>query len=172
MTANATGWWWLLARWPRSHAREIFGEKHKTSVDRLRVRLRREPLLGGFSGITLLQNATAFNIDEKKGKCQPNKIHIFPSLMKMLFLSASRYRKITTISPGLIFVQKVFLVGLFSREVIFGGASYWRGFCVSKWIGLANKNSLKHYENSLKQLTLTVHGLIFGRAYHRKDICI
>ena len=38
------------------------------------------------------------------------------------------------------------------------------------------KNSLKDYENSLKQLiikqlTLTVHGLIFGRSYW-KDICI
>ena len=25
---------------------------------------------------------------------------------------------------------------------------------------------------SLKQLPLTVHGLIFGRAYYRKDICV
>ena len=25
-------------------------------------------------------------------------------------------------------------------------------FCVSKWAGLDNKNSLKHYENNLKQL--------------------
>ena len=51
------------------------------------------------------------------------------------------YRKIPIISPGLIFVQKAFLVGLFSGELIFGGAYYWRKFCVSKWFGLDNKNS-------------------------------
>ena len=70
------------------------------------------------------------------------------------------------ISPGLIFVQKAFLLGLFSGELIFGGACYRKEFCVSKWVGLVNKNTLK-------QLTLpTVHGLIFGRAYYRKDFCI
>ena len=31
---------------------------------------------------------------------------------------------------------------------------------------------MKHYENSLKQLALTVHGLIFGRAYYREGFCI
>ena len=78
-------------------------------------------------------------------------------------------------------------MGLFSGELIFGGAYYWREFCVSKWVGLDNKNSLKHYENSLKQLKtastnspwayirkglllegylrLKFGGLIFGRAY-------
>ena len=63
-----------------------------------------------------------------------------------------KYRKIPIISPGLIFVQKAFLLGSFSGELIFGGAYYWKEFCVSKWVGLDNKNSLKHYENSLKQL--------------------
>ena len=33
-----------------------------------------------------------------------------------------RYRKIAIISPGLIFVQKAFFMGLFSGELIFGGA--------------------------------------------------
>ena len=70
------------------------------------------------------------------------------------------------ISPGLMFVQKAFLVGLFSGELIFRGAHYWMKFCVSKWVGLVNKNSLIHEDNSLKQLTLRVHGLIFGRAYY------
>ena len=56
------------------------------------------------------------------------------------------------ISPGLIFVQKAFLVGLFSGKLIFRGAYYWKEFCVSKWVELDNKNSLKHYENNLKQL--------------------
>ena len=82
------------------------------------------------------------------------------------------YRKIPIISPGLIFVQKAFFLGLFSGELIFGGAYYWKEFCVSKWVGLDNKNSLKHYENSLKLLALTLHGHIFGRAYYRKDFCV
>ena len=61
------------------------------------------------------------------------------------------------------------MLGLFSGELIFGGAYYWKEFCVSKWVRLDNKNSLKQYGNSLhvkrlKQLALTVHGLIFGRA--------
>ena len=55
-----------------------------------------------------------------------------------------RYRTIPVISPGLIFVQKVFLLGLFLGDLIFGGAYNWKGFCVSKWVGLDNKNSLKH----------------------------
>ena len=46
------------------------------------------------------------------------------------------YRNIPIISPGLIFVQKAFLVGLFSGKLIFGGACYW--------VGLDNKNSIKH----------------------------
>ena len=51
--------------------------------------------------------------------------------------------------------SKGFFVGL-----IFGGASYWMEFCVSKWVGLDNINSLKHKGDSLKLLTLTVHGQI------------
>ena len=63
------------------------------------------------------------------------------------------YRKIPKISPGLIFFQKAVLLGLFSGELIFGGAYYWKEFCVLKWVGRDNKDSLlKHYENSLKQL--------------------
>ena len=54
-----------------------------------------------------------------------------------------RYCKIPIISPGLIFDQQDFLLGLFSGEPIFGGAYYWKEFCVSKWVGLDNKNSLK-----------------------------
>ena len=43
-----------------------------------------------------------------------------------------KYCKIPIISPGLIFVQKAFLLGLFSGELVFGGAFYWKEFCVSK----------------------------------------
>ena len=58
------------------------------------------------------------------------------------------YRKIPIISPGLIFVQKAFLLGLFLGEIIFGGVYYWKELCVSNWVGFDNKNSLKHYENN------------------------
>ena len=35
------------------------------------------------------------------------------------------------------------MLGLFLGELIFGGAYYWKEFCISKWVGLDNKNSLK-----------------------------
>ena len=41
------------------------------------------------------------------------------------------------------------MLDLFSGELIFGGTYYWKEFCVSKWVGLDNKSSLK-------QLALTV----------------
>ena len=74
--------------------------------------------------------------------------------------------------PELVFVQKAFFLGLFSGELILEGAYYWKEFCVSKWVGLGNKNCLKHYENSLKQLALKVYGLIFGSAYYWKNFCV
>ena len=42
------------------------------------------------------------------------------------------YHKILIIhvSPELIFVQKAVLLGLFSGELIFGGAYYWEEFCI------------------------------------------
>ena len=52
-----------------------------------------------------------------------------------------KYRKILLTSPGLIFVQDAFLLGLFSGEPIFKGAYYWKEFCISKWVWLNNKNS-------------------------------
>ena len=67
----------------------------------------------------------------------------------------SKYRKIPIISPGLIFVQKAFLLGLFSGKLLFGGAYYWKEFCIPKWVGLDNKNSL----------ALTVHGLIYSGGF-------
>ena len=71
-----------------------------------------------------------------------------PLRLKRVFIKFFRnkpslYRKIPIIIPGLIFVQKSFLLGLFSGEPILGGAYYWKEFCVSKWIGLDSKNSLK-----------------------------
>ena len=46
------------------------------------------------------------------------------------------YHKIPIISPGLIFVQKAVLLGLFLGELIFGGAFYKKEYCFSKWVGL------------------------------------
>ena len=66
----------------------------------------------------------------------------------------------------------------FFAGLIFGGAYFRRGSLLEKILRfkigcrLDNKNSLKHRENSLKQLTLTVHGLIFEGAYYRKVICV
>ena len=65
------------------------------------------------------------------------------------------------------------MLGLFSGELIFGGAYYWREFCVSKWVGLDSKtastNSPWAYirEGLLLEgfLHLRFGGLIFGRAY-------
>ena len=58
-----------------------------------------------------------------------------------------KYRKIPIISPGRIFLQKAILLGLFSGEVIFGGACYRKDVCVRDLGGGG--------------------GLIFGRAYYR-----
>ena len=81
-----------------------------------------------------------------------------------------QYRKIPIISPGLIFVQKAVFMGLFSGELIFGGAYYWKVFCVSKWVGLDDKiagtNSRWTYilEGLLAEefLRLRFGGLIIG----------
>ena len=43
-----------------------------------------------------------------------------PGLTLVLF----RYRKISILSPGLIFVQKAVLLGLFSGELVFGWGYY------------------------------------------------
>ena len=65
-------------------------------------------------------------------------------------------------------------------KLIFRGAYYWKEFCVSKWIGLDNKNSLKQLKTASTNspwayiqeglllegfLRLRFRGLIFGRAY-------
>ena len=49
----------------------------------------------------------------------------------------------------IITVQKT----LFSGELIFGGAYFWREFCVSKCVWLDNKNSLKCEDKQLKTAT-------------------
>ena len=46
------------------------------------------------------------------------------------------YRIIPKISPGLIFGQSTFFLGLFSRGLIFGGAYFWDEIRVRKGGGL------------------------------------
>ena len=95
-------------------------------------------------------------------------------------MSVLEYRKISIISPELIFVQKALLLGLFSGELIFGGAYYWKEFCVSKWVELDNKTASFNspwayiWEGLLSEGFLRLRfgglfsgGLIFGGAYYR-----
>ena len=46
------------------------------------------------------------------------------------------------------------MLGLFSGELIFGGAYYWREFCVLNWVGVDKENSIKHKDGNLKQLKI------------------
>ena len=62
-----------------------------------------------------------------------------------------------------MFVEKAFLVGLFSEELIFGGLIIGGSFAFQNGLSLITA------KNSLKQ-PLTVDGLIFRRAYYRKEI--
>ena len=65
------------------------------------------------------------------------------------------------------------MLGLFSGELIFGGACYRKEFCVSKWVWFVNKNSNNNIpwayiqEGLLSEgyLHQRFGGLIFGRAY-------
>ena len=59
----------------------------------------------------------------------------------------SKYHKNCDNKPWAYICLKGFFAGL-----IFGGACYWREFCVSKLVGLDNKNSSKDNKNSLKQV--------------------
>ena len=81
--------------------------------------------------------------------CLFYKVNLYQSPGQRVNMGSWRiYHKIQIISPELIFVQKAVLLGLFSGELIFGGAYYWTELnCVSKLVGLNNKNSQKHYEN-------------------------
>ena len=62
------------------------------------------------------------------------------------------------------------MLGLFSGELIFRGACYWKEFCISKWVGLDNKTASTNspwayiWEGLLSEgyLRLRFGGLIFG----------
>ena len=92
----------------------------------------------------------------------------------------SNYRKISIISPGLIFVQKAVLLGLFLGKLIFGGAYFRKEFCISKWVGIDNKTASTNspwayiWEGLLSEgfLHLRFGGLIFGRAYYQNFMVV
>ena len=66
----------------------------------------------------------------------------------------------------LIFVQKAF----FGTLLIFGGGGGGGGLVIGGNFAVENALDLSiKTGNSLKQLSLTVHGLIFERAYYQKD---
>ena len=94
-------------------------------------------------------------------------------LEKVVLKKVKEYRKISIISPGLIFVQKAFLMGLFSGELNFRGIYYWMEFVFQNGLGLTiktvNSNSPRAYvlEGLLSEgyLRLRFEGLIFARAW-------
>ena len=94
------------------------------------------------------ENFVAFDdlmshIETEKGIMFQGQIQVLVSTTHLKTKSKSLYRKISIISLGLIFAQKAFLLGLFSGELIFRGAYYWKEFCISKWVGLDNNNTAK-----------------------------
>ena len=52
------------------------------------------------------------------------------------------------------------MLGLFSGELIFGGAYYWKEFCISKWVGLDNKTT-----STNSPMGLYLGGLIIRRIF-------
>ena len=79
----------------------------------------------------------------------------------------SKYRKIPVQSnnPWANICSKGCFAGLISGEAYFRRGLLLEGILRFKMGWACNKNSLK-------QLALTAHGLILGRAYYRKDICV
>ena len=89
------------------------------------------------------------------------------------------YRKILIISPGLmlkILFKRLFCWTYFWVRLFLEGLVIGRNFVFQNGFGLPIKTAKKKpkitAQNSSRQPTKTVHGLIFGRAYYRKDICI
>ena len=68
---------------------------------------------------------------------------------------------------------KTLFVGLSFEGAYFQSSLFWKEFCVLKRVGLDNKNSIKHYKNSLNQLKqlaqqsvgLSLGGFIIGRIF-------
>ena len=83
------------------------------------------------------------------------------------------YRKPPTISPGLIYFRKRFLMGLYKGGLIYGGggAYTWTIFCVSnkqvRHKQVSHKQENKHALGSDYWAYIKSGGLIFGWAYIR-----
>ena len=104
------------------------------------------------------------------------------TVVSQFIIHLTQFAVIYNCKPWDYICSKGFFAGL-----IFGGAYYWKEFCISEWVGLDNKNRVQHYENSLKQLKtansnspwayiregllsegylhLRFGGLIFGRTF-------
>ena len=110
--------------------------------------------VSGCKGYGILQLLVRFSVRDNVSvtvcaifTCFSHQLNLYTVICQQRFgppliLFSRSYRKIPIISPGLIFVQKAFLLDLVSGEPIFGGAYYRKKFCVSKWVGLDNINSL------------------------------
>ena len=66
---------------------------------------------------------------------------------EMLIPARLIYRKPPTISPGLIYFRKRFLMGLYKGGLIYGGAYTWTIFCVSNK-QVSHKQENKHVLSS------------------------
>ena len=73
------------------------------------------------------------------------------------------------------FVQSAFCWAYFRGSLFSEGLIIGMNFAFQNWSGLTIKtaqNTKKTALNSFKQLTLTVHGLMFRRAHYQKDFCV
>ena len=63
-------------------------------------------------------------------------------------------------------------MGLFSGELIFGGAYYWREFCVSKYRKTPIISPGRIFVQKTFLLNLFSGEFIFGGACYRKEFCV
>ena len=96
------------------------------------------------------------------------KLYLFCCLVDQRIASCNRemkfevkYCKIPIIIPS-FYLFKTSLLGLFSGEIISEGFIIGGKFAFQNGLGLQKIKTAQNNKNSLKQLTLTVHGLIFG----------
>ena len=92
-------------------------------------------------------------------------------IRKSCVINLLRYRKPPTISPGLIYFRKRFLMGLYKGGLIYGWAYTWTIFCVSnkqvRHKQVSHKQGNKRVLSSDYWAYINIGGLIFGWAYIR-----
>ena len=92
-------------------------------------------------------------------------------------MAVANYHKIPIISPGLIFVQKAFMVSLFSGELISEGHIVGGNFAFQNGLGLTIKTAQNTKpKTAFKKLIVANspwpyiwEGLL---AYYRNDVCV